>query len=194
MKHTLFIQIDIVGFIFFQNMPRDIILDGHDVMIHEYLSSRFRAGKTAYAVIHGNDIRIKACNELFERFQRRYFPAGGNVDVCPKSTNPVLGMAFRIGVYRQVAFIEMPHKTRGNFFFRNQHRNGRALRFVILLRDVQDLCADPARHIRQNLRQAARVITFIYIFDIALPVLFCIGIANIVQIKAQRFREIVEPI
>ena len=54
--------------------------------------------------------------------------------------------------------------------------------------------ADHLRHAHEDLRQSLRVVLRVNIFDVVLLLALRFRIANIVDIEAQRLRQIIEPV
>ncbi len=76
----------------------------------------------------------------------------------------------------------------------DQDRHRGALRIVVLAVDVEDVGADDVRHIRQDLGQAIGVVFLVDVLDVALPLLFGVGKADVVDVERERFGEVVEPL
>ena len=98
-----------------------------------------------------------------------------------------------------MAFIEVTeHKTAiralDGGILGQKERDGSALRIIILLGDIQDLCADHLRDVRQDFHETVRVILLIDIGNILLLLAFSLGIADIVNVKAQCLCQVIEPI
>jgi len=74
----------------------------------------------------------------------------------------------------------------------NQHRHARPLGVVILVCDVEDAGADDLRHLRQDGGQALGIVGLVNVGDVFLLCLLALGVANIVDVEAQRLGEIVE--
>ena len=77
---------------------------------------------------------------------------------------------------------------------RNQHRNACSLRLIVLLGNVENPCADHIRNLRKNLCETIGIILFINVFNIIPLFTRRFRIANIIDIEAQRLREVVKPI
>ena len=98
-----------------------------------------------------------------------------------------------------MAFIQMAkHKSAvcaldGGILGQKQ-RDGSALRIIILLGNIQNLCADHLRDVRQDLHEAVGIILLIDIGNILLLLALGLGIADVVNVKAQRLCQVIEPI
>src|SRR5690606_1058443 len=117
-------------------------------------------------------------------------------------------MAFRIGVYGHVTFIQVRQdrvrqRARGfrglagirrDLVLGDQHGDAGALRVVILAGNVENMRANDPSDLGQNLRQALSVIEFIDVIDVLLAVLLRLRVANIVDIESGRFCEVVESV
>ena len=75
------VHVNVVCVVPLERFRVDKVLNGRHMVIHEQLFSLDIAGKAAYAVVHGDDIRIERADEVIERRQRRDLTAGGNVDI-----------------------------------------------------------------------------------------------------------------
>ncbi len=77
--------------------------------------------------------------------------------------------------------------------FGNQHRHRCALRIVILPRDVEDVGADDIGHFGEDIGQPLGVVSLVDVLDIFLLMLLAARIADVVDVEAQRLRQVVEP-
>ena len=116
-------------------------------MIHEQLFALDIARKTAHAVVHGDDIRIKRADQVVERGQRRDLAAGRYVDIHAEGRQTGVRVVLGIGVHGDMAFVQMRYDRirleRGlHVLFRDQKRDRCALRVVVLLGDMQHMRAD----------------------------------------------------
>ena len=69
--------------------------------------------------------------------------------------------------------------------FGNQNRHARAVRLVVLASDIEYVSTDDISDVFKNLRQTLSIIEFIDIVDVSRCLLFCFGITDIINIKAQ---------
>ena len=76
----------------------------------------------------------------------------------------------------------------------DEHIHRSTLRFVVLLGDIQNSCADHLCDIAENVGQTFRVVLLINISDVILFFPLCLCITYVKNVKAQRFGEIVKPI
>ena len=117
-------------------------------------------------------------------------------------------MELGVRMYRHVALVEMREdrvaedgRLDGLFaarlhrlLFRNQHCHARALRVVVLLRDVEDARADHLRNRRQDLRQALRVVLLVDVLDVVLLLPLRLRITDIIDVEAQCLRQVIEAV
>ena len=138
-----------------------------DAVIDEQLLSVHIARKAADAVIEGDDVRIETVQEVIQSIERRNAATRRDVDISPESHDALLGMAFGIGMDRQVALVEMTDDVGiVHFFFGNEDGDAGPLRVVILTGHIEDVRADDIRHVVQDLGQPFGIILFIDVFDV----------------------------
>ena len=97
-----------------------------------------------------------------------------------------------------MALVQMRHLRlplhRHHRAFRNQKRDRSPLRIVVLVGDVQHIGPDHIRDIDKNIRETIRVVLFIDICHVIPLLANSARIADIIYIKAQSLREVIEPI
>ena len=109
-----------------------------NIMINKQLLSVQITRKPSDAVIHRNNIRIEAADQIIQRLQRGNLSACGHINIHTKRRDGRFGMKFRIRMHRDVTFIEMSqHRLAagtqtGKRIFGNQKCDARALRVIIL--------------------------------------------------------------
>ena len=136
-------------------------------MIDEQLLAVHIARKAADTVIEGDDVRIEAVQEIIQGIERRNAATRRDVDISPESHDALLGMAFGIGMDRQVALVEMTDDVGiVHFFFGNEDGDAGPLRVVILTGHIEDVRADDIRHVVPDLGQTIGIILFIDVFDV----------------------------
>ena len=127
----------------------DVVLDRVDAMININFLARYVTCKATNMVVQCEDIRIKALNQIIKCFKRRNLTTCRYFNIGTERTNPFVRMAFRISMYSKVRFIKMhDYIFFFNFLFRNQNRNRRTLRVVVLFRYVKDVSTDNAAYFR----------------------------------------------
>lgn len=100
-------------------------------------------------------------------------------------------------MHRNMALVEMRQLRRA----RGDHRplrykdgDGGALRLVVLFGDIEHLRPDHVRQRRKDLGQAFAVVLPVDIGDIVALFARAAGVADVIDIEAQRLRKIVEPV
>ena len=68
----------------------------------------------------------------------------------------------------------------------------RALRIVVLARDVEDVRADDLGHIGQDLGQAVGIVLLVDVLDVAIALFRRHRVADVVDIEAERLGQVVE--
>ena len=102
-------------------------------MIDEDLLALHVTRKAAHAVVSDDDICIEGLEKKIQRIQGRDLPAGRYVDVCTEGTDAILRMHFRIRMDSDMALVKMAHHILLlDFFLCDQHRDGCALRVIVL--------------------------------------------------------------
>ena len=84
--------------------------------------------------------------------------------------------------------------ARGGAVLRDEHRDARALRLVVLFGDVQDARANHVRDLGDDVREALGVVLLIDVFDVILLLPRRFRVADVVNIEAQCFRQIIEAV
>jgi hypothetical protein len=74
----------------------------------------------------------------------------------------------------------------------NKHGHAGTLRFVVLPGDIENLRTDDRIHIGQYLGQSLSVVHLVDVLDVASLLLLGLGVADIIDIEAQRLGEVVE--
>lgn len=100
------------------------------------------------------------------------------------------GVVFRVGVYRYMALVQMCQLglTDGNHrTFGNQNGDRSALRVIILSCNVEHLCANHVGQGGQNIGQTLRIVLFIDVRDVVPLFSGRFGVADVIDVKAQRF-------
>jgi len=119
-----------------------------------------------------------------------------------------MGMAFRIGVHRHVALVQMRHngirqRTRGlfvigfavgQFVLGDQHGDGRTMRLVILAGNVENIGTDDLDHVGQNLGQTLGVVHLVDVINIGFALFFGLRVTDVVDVEAQGFGQVVETV
>ena len=110
-----------------------------------------------------------------------------------------MGVVFRVGVDGNMALVQVHggacRKRAGRFVevfsgdfndrtFRYQDGDTCSLGDIILLGHIQHMSPDDVRHMCQYARQTFRIVLFINIFDVRLPLFSRFRIAYIVHIEA----------
>ena len=62
-------------------------------MIHKAFFPGDIPCKTTDTIVNGDDVRVKAADEVVQSTQRRNFAAGGNVEIYPKGGDFIVRMA-----------------------------------------------------------------------------------------------------
>ena len=168
-------------------------------MIVEDLFAINIARKSAHAIIHRDDVRIEAADQIIQRRQRCDLATGRNINVHAERSDRIFRMIFRIRVHSDVALVQMAddrvallrwdHRS-----LSDQKRHTRPLRIVVLVGDVQHIGPDHIRDIDKNIRETIRVVLFIDICHVIPLLANSARIADIIYIKAQSLREVIEPI
>ena len=132
-ENIFLIYIDVHHVVLIAQLRCHVVLDGIDAVVDEDLLALHVAGEAAHAVVGDDDIRIEGLEQEIQRIQRRNLPAGRYIDVRAEGADPILRMHFRIGVDSDMALIEMTHHVLLlDFFLCDQHRDGCALRVIVL--------------------------------------------------------------
>ncbi len=106
-------------------------------------------------------------------------------------------MAFRVGVYADVALVQVRNDRvwqRAGMFrridvfridrlFADQDGDAGTLRLVVLTCDVQNIGADDRAGLAQDLGQPVGIILFVNVGDIAVAIVRGLGVTNIVNTK-----------
>src|SRR5690606_31033543 len=85
-----------------------VVLDRIDVMVNVVLGTTHVPGETPHPVIDGDHVGIKAVDQIVQYFQRRDQAAGRYINIRPEGADTFVGVAFRVGVYRYVALVQVP--------------------------------------------------------------------------------------
>ena len=195
MEDVFLIDVDVDHIVAVARGRGDIILDGIDAVVDEQFLAVHIAREATDAVIEGDDIRIKAVEEIIQGVERRNAAARRHVDIGPESHDTLLGMAFGIGMDGQMALVEMTnHIGIVYFFFGNEDGNTGPLGVIILAGDVEDVGADDVRHVAQDFCQPVGIVLFIDVFDVLTARFVADGITNIIHVEAQGLGQVVEPV
>ena len=105
-------------------------------MVYEELFAVEVSGEASYAVVHSDDVGVKAADEVIESRERSDLSAGCNVDVHAECGNAGIRVEFRIGMDCDVALIEMSDYLvaagRYHSIVSDQEGRGSSLRIVVL--------------------------------------------------------------
>ena len=82
----------------------------------------------------------------------------------------------------------------GDRLLGDQQRDAGALGIVVLARNVEDVCADQGGDILENAGQALGVVFLVDVFDVFTAMLLALGVTDVVDVEAQRLREVVETV
>jgi hypothetical protein len=74
----------------------------------------------------------------------------------------------------------------------NEDRHRRALRIVVLARDVEDVRADDFGDVGEDLREAIGVVRLVDVLDVALALVLGDRVANVLDVEAERLGQVVE--
>ena len=209
MEEACLIEIDVHSIVLVQRLLFDKLLDGGHLAVHKQLAALQITRKAAHAIIHRDDVRVELTDEIVQRLQRCNLSAGRDVDIHAKGRNARIGMKLRIGMYGDVALVQMgkyrlPRQccsvdgllaSRDNrCLLGDEHRHTRPLRLVVLLCNIQDPRTDHIGHLRKDLRETIGVVLLINVLDVV-PLLTCrLRIANVINIETQRLRQVVKPV
>ena len=132
-ENIFLIYIDVHHVVLIAQLRCHVVLDGIDTVVDEDLLALHVTRKAAHAVVSDDDIRIEGLEEKIQRIQRRDLPAGRYIDVCTEGTDAILRMHFRIRMDSDMALVKMAHHILLlDFFLCDQHRDGCALRVIVL--------------------------------------------------------------
>ena len=82
-------------------------------MINEMLFTSLIPCKATHPIVEHDDIGRKALHQIVQRLEWGNAATGGDIDIGPKGVDAVVRMAFWIGMYRDVAFVQMTdHRVR----------------------------------------------------------------------------------
>ena len=139
MKDIFLIHVDVYHIIAAARTLGNVILDGINAVIDEQLLAAQVAGKAADMVVEGYDVGIEIVDQVIQRVERRNTTARRYVDISAEGHDPLLRMAFRIRMNRQMALIQMTNYVgvgRFDRLFRNEDRHAGPLRIVILAGNI----------------------------------------------------------
>ncbi|MPM01379.1 hypothetical protein SDC9_47619 [bioreactor metagenome] len=189
MKDIGLVHVNVDGVVFFQCFAVDVILDGSNVVVDKQLLPVHVAGEAPDPVIHRDDIRIEAADEIIQRAEGCYFPAGGHVDIHPEGRDGIPGMIFREGVDGDVALIQMGDHgvavLRQRGVLGEQEGYARSLGIVILLGNIQHGRADHLSQVKEDVRETLGVILSVDIGNVVLLSPFRLRVAHVVDVEAQ---------
>ena len=202
------VKVDVHGVVAVERRGLDELLDGCHLGVHEELAAVQVAREAAHAVVHRDDVRIELRDHVIERLERRNLTTGGDVDVDAERRDARFGVEFRVCVHRDVTLVEMREDCvaedgglhgllapRGHgIFFRDEHRDARPLRVVVLFGDVEDPRADHLRDFREDLREAFGIVLLVDVFDVVLLFARCLGVTDVVNVETEGFRQVVEAV
>ena len=166
-------------------------------MIQKQFVSVDIAGESPNAVIHGDDVRVKRADEVIEGGKRCDCAAGCDVNVHTEGCKAGFRMIFRIGMDGNMAFVQMGKlgfADRDHRFLGNQDGDRGALRVIILTGNVQNLCADHVGQGGQDFSQSFGIVLFIDIGDVVPLFPRGFGVADIIDVKAQCFGQVVKAV
>ena len=193
------IHVDVVGIVAVERRGVDKVLNGRHIVVHKQLFALNIARKAAHAVVHRDNVRIERADEVVEGGQRRDLAAGGHVDVHAEGRKAGIRMVLGVGVHGDMALVEVRHdgirlERRLHVLLRDQEGDGSALRIVVLLGDVQHMCADHLGQLFHDAGQSLGVVLLIDVLDVV--ALFSLGlcVADIVNIKGQRLGQVVKAV
>ena len=160
-------------------------------------------------VVDGDNIRIKASDEVVERIERRNPTAGGHVDINTEGGYIVIGMELGIGMHCKVAFVEVADNILlldgadshtaigiiliGIVIFGNQQRYACALRLVVLLGYIQHMGTDYVGDIAENFCESFAVILLVDILEVIAFFTRAFGITYIIYVKTAGLCQVIEP-
>ena len=145
MEDIFLIYVDVYHIITAARTLGNVVLDGINAVIDEQLLAAHVAGKAADMVVEGYDVGVEIVNQVIQRVERRNTAARRYVDIGAESHDPLLRMAFRIRMNRQMALIQMTNYVgigRFDRLFRNEDGHAGPLGIVILAGNIQNICAD----------------------------------------------------
>ena len=132
-ENIFLIYINVHHVVLIAQLRRHVVLDGIDTVVDENLLALHVTRKAAHALVSDDDICIEALQENIQRIQTRELPAGRYIDVCTEGTDAILRMHFRICMDSNMALVKMAHHILLlDFFLCDQHRDGCALRIIVL--------------------------------------------------------------
>ena len=210
-KNIGLINIDVDSIILSQRGVVDIILNGSDVVVDEELLAEHITGEATHTVVNGDDIRIKAGDQIIERIQRRDGTAGRNIYVHTEGGDGIIGVILGESVHRDMAPIKMSVYNFGcigqsaqiarrvngilvQLLLGDQHVHRSALRLVILFGDIEDPCTDHFGHIAEYLRQSFGIVLLVDILYIILLLLLSLSITDIVNIEAEGLGQVIKTV
>ena len=203
------IHIHIHRIVMLQGGRINVILNGGNIVVDEKLLAAHIPGKAPNPVVNGDDIRVKAADQVIEGVQRRNGAAGGHVDIHPEGRDCIVRVILRKGVDCHMALVQVRmHRSalpvtqitgfidhfRIQFLFSDQHIHRCALGLIILLGNIQYTGTDHLRHITENIGQTLGIVLLIDICNIVLLLPGAFGIAHIINIKTQGFCQVIEAI
>ena len=156
-------------------------------MVDKKLVTLHVPGKAPDLVIHGDNIRIKGANQIIQGRKRRNLPTSSHIDIHTEGGQTGLGMIFRIGMYRDMALVQMCHRSvshRYHAVLCDQNGDRASLGLIVLAGNIQHLGADHVRDVGQNIGQTLGVILFVNVCNVVLLLPLALGIAYIIDIKA----------
>jgi len=166
------------------------------------------AGEATHPVVHDDDIGLEAVDQVVQRLQGRDAAAGGHIDIRAERADATVGVAFRIGVDGDVALVEVRNhgirqgtrllhvadQRRRIVALGDQHGDAGALRFIVLPGHVEDLGTDDGVHVGQYLGQPLGVVHLVDVLDVAALLQLGLGVADVVDVEAQRLGQVVETV
>ncbi len=197
MEDVLLVDVDIDGLVAGQDLRGDEVLDGVDLVVDEVLAPLHIPGEPPHPVVHDDDVGVEAVDKEVQGLQGGDVPAGGDVDVRPEGADPLVGMAFWIGVDGDVALVQVGHhRLLGDHggLLGDKEGDARPLGLVVLAGDVEDVGADHPRHLLQDGGQALGVVGLVDVVDVGPPLRWGPGVADVVDVEAQGLGEVVEAV
>ena len=193
------IHIDVVGIVAVERRGVDKVLNRRHIVVHEQLFPLNIARKAAHAVVHRDNVRIERADEVVEGGQRRDLAAGGHVDVHAEGRKAGIRMVLGVGVHGDMALIEVRHdgirlERRLHVLLRDQEGDGSALRIVVLLGDVQHMCADHLGQLFHDAGQSLGVVLLVDVLDVVELLALGLCVADIVNVKGQCLGQVVKAI
>ena len=192
------IHVHVHSVVFFQGFFGDEVLYGIDAEVVKDLAPVHAARKAAHAVVHRDDVRIERADQVIEGGKGGDGAASGNVYIHAEGRKRRFGVVFGVSVHGNVALVEVRNLrfARRGYHGKVGDEKGdrRALRLVVLPGNIQNARADHLCQGGQYFGKALGIVLLVDIRNIFLSFLCRLRVANVIDVEAERFCQVVEAV